>query len=95
MSPPHTIHPLQNLPTEQALQHRSPPHVHSPKSPPHTTPHLQNPPNALKKKDAIVDEPIKDPKTILEKFYDGLKNYKTMKPLEDLTLLCMTVELFW
>jgi hypothetical protein len=24
-----------------------------------------------------VDEPSKDPKTVVEKFYDGLKNYKT------------------
>jgi hypothetical protein len=26
-----------------------------------------------------VDKPSKDPKTIVEKFYDGLKNYKTKK----------------
>jgi hypothetical protein len=31
----------------------------------------------------------------VEKFYDGLKNYKTKKPLEDLTLEGMTVEEFW
>jgi hypothetical protein len=24
-----------------------------------------------------VDKPSKDPKTVVEKFYDGLKNYKT------------------
>jgi hypothetical protein len=95
MSLPHTTRPLQNPPTEYALQHRSPPHVHSPKSPPHTTPPLQNPPNALKKKDAIVDEPSKDPKTVLEKFYDSLKNYKTKKPLEVLALVGMTIEEFW
>jgi hypothetical protein len=35
--------PLQNPPTEQAPQQRSPPYVHSLKSP-HTTPPLQNPP---------------------------------------------------
>jgi hypothetical protein len=45
--------------------------------------------------DAIVDEPIKDPKTIVEKFYDGLMNYKTKKSLEDLALDGMTVEEFW
>jgi hypothetical protein len=89
---PHTTPHLQNPPTKQALQHHSPPHVHSSKSPPHTTPHLQKPPNALKKQDAIVDEPSKYPKTILDKFYDGLKNYKTKKPLEDLALVGMTVE---
>jgi hypothetical protein len=33
-----------------------------------------------------VDEPRKDPKTVVEEFYDGLKNYKTKKPLEDLAL---------
>jgi hypothetical protein len=42
-----------------------------------------------------VDEPSKDPKTILEKFYDDLKNYKTKKPLEDLALEGMTVNFFW
>jgi hypothetical protein len=46
-------------------------------------------------KSRIVDEPRKDPKTILGKFYGGLKNYKTKKPLEDLTLEGMTVEEFW
>jgi hypothetical protein len=40
---PHTTPPLQNLPTEQAPQQRSPPHLHSLK-PPHTTPPLQNQP---------------------------------------------------
>jgi hypothetical protein len=29
------------------------------------------------------------------KFYDGLKNYKTKKPLEDLALEGMTLEEFW
>jgi hypothetical protein len=42
-----------------------------------------------------VDEPNKDPKTIVGKFYDGLKNYKTKKPLEDLALEGMTLEEFW
>jgi hypothetical protein len=42
-----------------------------------------------------VDETSKDPKTVLDKFYDGLKNYKTKKPLEDLTLVGMSVEEFW
>jgi hypothetical protein len=42
-----------------------------------------------------VDEPNKDLKTILEKFYDGLKNYKTKKQLEDMALEGMTVEEFW
>jgi hypothetical protein len=41
-----------------------------------------------------VDKPSKDPKTIVEKFYDGLKNYKTKKSLEDLALEGMTVEEF-
>jgi hypothetical protein len=31
----------------------------------------------------------------LDKFYDGLKNYKTKKPLEDLALVGMSVEEFW
>jgi hypothetical protein len=83
-----------NPPTKQALQHRSPPHVHSPKSP-HTTPPLQNPPNAPKKQDAIVDEPSKDPKTVVEKFYDGLKYYKTKKPLDGLAVEGMTIKEFW
>jgi hypothetical protein len=42
-----------------------------------------------------VDEPNKYPKTIVEKFYDGLNNYKTKKLLEDLTVEGMTVEEFW
>jgi hypothetical protein len=86
--------PLQNSPTEQTPQQCSPPHFHSPKSP-YTTPHLQNAPNTPKKQDAIVDEPSKDPRTVVEKFYDGLKNYKTKKLLKDLALEGMTVEEFW
>jgi hypothetical protein len=42
-----------------------------------------------------VDEPSKDPKTIVEKFYDGLRNYKTKKPLKDLVVEGMTVKEFW
>jgi hypothetical protein len=42
-----------------------------------------------------VDEPNKYPKTRVEKFYDGLNNYKTKKPLEDMTVEGMTVEEFW
>jgi hypothetical protein len=42
-----------------------------------------------------MDETSKDPKAILDKFYDGLKNYKTKKPLEDLALIGMNVEEFW
>jgi hypothetical protein len=72
----------------------SPPHVHFLKSP-HTTPPLQNPPNAPKKLDAIVDEPSKDPKNAVERFYDVLKKYKIKKSLEDLDLEGMTVEEFW
>jgi hypothetical protein len=41
-----------------------------------------------------VDESSKDPKTVVEKFYDGVKNYKTNKPLEDLDLEGITVEEF-
>jgi hypothetical protein len=41
-----------------------------------------------------VDEPSKDLKTVVEKFYDGLKNYKTKKPLEDLAILGITVKEF-
>jgi hypothetical protein len=48
----------------------------------------------LKKQDAIVDESSKDPKTVVEKFYDGLKNYKIKKPLEDLAVEGMTVKEF-
>jgi hypothetical protein len=94
LKPPHTTAPLQNLPTQQAPQQRSPPHVHSPKSP-HTTPPLQIPPNAPKKQDATMDETSKDPKTVLDKIYDDLKNYKTKKSLEDLALIGMSVEEFW
>jgi hypothetical protein len=42
-----------------------------------------------------VDETSKDPKTVLYKFYNGLKNYKTKKPLEALSLVVMSVEEFW
>jgi hypothetical protein len=41
-----------------------------------------------------VDKPSKDPETIVEKFYDGLKHYKTKKLLEDLAIEGMTVEEF-
>jgi hypothetical protein len=34
-----------------------------------------------------VDKTSKDPKTVFDKFYDGLKNYKTKKLLEDLALV--------
>jgi hypothetical protein len=42
-----------------------------------------------------VGEPSQDPKTVVEKFYDGLKNYKTKKALEDLAVKGMTVKEFW
>jgi hypothetical protein len=42
-----------------------------------------------------VDEPNKDPKTVAEKFYDGLKNYKTKKPLDDLDVESMIIKEFW
>jgi hypothetical protein len=42
-----------------------------------------------------MDKTSKDPKIILDKFYDGLKNYKTNKPLEGLALVGMSVEEFW
>jgi hypothetical protein len=42
-----------------------------------------------------VDKPNKDPKTAVEKFYNGLKNYETTKLLEDLTVEGMIVEEFW
>jgi hypothetical protein len=42
-----------------------------------------------------VDEPSKDPRTVVEKFYDGLKNYKTKKLLKDLALEGMTLQEFW
>jgi hypothetical protein len=64
-------------------------------SPPYTTPPPQNPPNALKKQDVIVDEPSKDSKTTVEIFYASLKNYKTKKLLEDLVVSGMTVKEFW
>jgi hypothetical protein len=64
-------------------------------SPPYTTPPPQSPSNALKKQDAIVDEPSKDPKTVVEKCYASLNNYKTKKPLEDLVVPGMTVKEFW
>jgi hypothetical protein len=63
-------------------------------SPPYTTP-PHNPPNALKKQDAIVDEPNTNPKTIVEKFYGSLNTYKTEKPLEDLVIPGMIVKEFW
>jgi hypothetical protein len=94
-SPPHTTPPLQNPSTKEAPQQRFPPHVRYPKSPPHTTPPLQIPPNALKKKDATMDETSKDPMIVFDKFYDGLKNSKTKKLLEDLALVGMSVKEFW
>jgi hypothetical protein len=42
-----------------------------------------------------VDEPSKDPKTVVETFYDCLKDYKTKKSLEDLAAEGMIVEEFW
>jgi hypothetical protein len=42
-----------------------------------------------------MDETSKDPKIVLEKIYDGLKNYKTKKPLEGLALVGKSVEFFW
>jgi hypothetical protein len=42
-----------------------------------------------------VNEPSKDPKTVMEKFYDSLNDYKTKKLLEDLALEAMTIEEFW
>jgi hypothetical protein len=42
-----------------------------------------------------VDETSKYPKAVLDKFYDGFKNYKTKKLLEYLALVGMTVEKFW
>jgi hypothetical protein len=41
-----------------------------------------------------VDEPSKDLKIVVEKFYDGLKNYKIKKLLEDLAIEGMTVKEF-
>jgi hypothetical protein len=42
-----------------------------------------------------MDKPSKDTRSIVERFYDGLNNYKTKKPLEDLALEGMIVEEFW
>jgi hypothetical protein len=42
-----------------------------------------------------VDKTSKDPKIVLDKFYDGLKNYKTKKSLDDLALVGMSVKEFW
>jgi hypothetical protein len=42
-----------------------------------------------------VDETNRDPMAILDKIYDGLKNSKTKKLMEDLALVGMTVEEFW
>jgi hypothetical protein len=84
-SPPHTTPPVQNPPNANALQSHSPPCVSSPMSPLYTTPPPQSPPNAPKKKDAIVDEPSKDPKTVMKKFYVGLKNYKNQETIVGLS----------
>jgi hypothetical protein len=64
LKPPHTTPPLQNLPTEQALQRCSPSHLHSLK-PPHTTPPLQNLPTkqAPQQRFATHLHPIKPPHT--------------------------------
>jgi hypothetical protein len=42
-----------------------------------------------------MDESSKDSKTVVEKVYDCLKNYKTKKSLEDLAIEGMTVKEFW
>jgi hypothetical protein len=42
-----------------------------------------------------VDESNKNPKTVVVKFYVGLKNYKTKKPLEDLAVRGLTIKEFW
>jgi hypothetical protein len=42
-----------------------------------------------------VDEPSKDTNTVVEKFYDSLKYYKTKKPLENLVVEGLTVKEFW
>jgi 5'(3')-deoxyribonucleotidase len=39
-----------------------------------------------------VDETSKDHKTVFDKFYDDLKNYKTKKLLEDMALVGMGVK---
>jgi hypothetical protein len=41
-----------------------------------------------------VDKTSKDPKAVFAKFYDGHKNYKTKKPLENLAPVAVTVEEF-
>jgi hypothetical protein len=64
-------------------------------SPPYTIPPPHNPPKALKKQDAIVDEPNTNAKITVEKFYGSLNTYKTEKPLEDLAVLGMSVKEFW
>jgi hypothetical protein len=63
--------------------------------PPHTTAPPQNPPMAPKKQDANVDKPNTDPKTTMEKFFGGLKNYKHKKLLEDMVVPDMSVKEFW
>jgi hypothetical protein len=63
-------------------------------SPPYTTPPPQNPSKASKKQDAIMDGPNTNPKTTMENFFAGLKNYKQKKPLADLAVLGMTI-IFW
>jgi hypothetical protein len=42
-----------------------------------------------------MDETSKDPKTVFDKFYDGLKKYKTKKPLEELALVGMSIKEIW
>jgi hypothetical protein len=42
-----------------------------------------------------VDESNIDPKAAVNKYFGGLKNYKHMKPLEDLSVPGMTVNEFW
>jgi hypothetical protein len=64
-------------------------------SPPYTTPSSQNPPKALKKQDAIVDEPSTNSKTVVEKCCGTLNIYKTEKPLVDLVVAGMIVKEFW
>jgi hypothetical protein len=64
-------------------------------SPPYTTLPPQNPPKAPKKQDAIMDEPITDPKTTVDNFFGGHKNYKHKKLLGDLAIPGMTVKEFW
>jgi hypothetical protein len=64
-------------------------------SPPYTTLPPHNHPNALKKQDAIVDEPNINSMTAVEKFYGSLNTYKTEKSLEDLVVPSMTIKEFW